>query len=320
MIPNGAAEMIEKLENDIAEAKPDVDETPEVTGIDEAADEVVTDEPKEADEKPDEVVDEPADEGDADATSDDEKKRAKAFGTQRQVAREAKERADKAEQRANELAERLARLEGAASVTAPKAEAQPSQDAEPDRLMYPDDWQEWNTRKLEKRLEKAEQLAQQAQQFTTYQSELRGVEALDKQYKSANPKDDLDGAKAFLMKQERENMKLLRPDLKDSQIESQLESDKMVLYRALHQQGRNPAEVLMALAKKAGYKSGAEPAPKRDLTKLAENQRKATNLIGGSPASKPAGSRLNSDDLFNMSMDKLVKASRKDKNLFAVDE
>lgn len=249
-------------------------------------------------------------EADDDALSDDAKKRGKAFGAMRAETKQAKERADAAEKRASDLAERMARLEGREEGRNPEAKTRTDEDKEPDRLMYPDDWNDWDRRQLTKRVEKAERTAQQAQAYTTYQAEQRGAEVLERQYKAANPKEDVDGAAAFLMAREKEGMKLLRPDMSDAQIDSKLEADKLVLYRTLHGQGRDPVDVVVKLAKAQGFKpgmaGGKEVVAKTNLEKLADNQRRSTNLMGGSPAGKPKG-KLSTDDVFNMAFTDLLK-------------
>lgn len=250
-------------------------------------------------------------EADDDALSDDAKKRGKAFGQMRAEAKQAKERAEAAEKRASDLAERMARLEGREEGRAGGTTKQDTQvEQEPDRVMYPDDWNQWKIRTMEKRMDELAGTARQAQAYTTYQAEKNGAQVLERQYKAANPKEDVDGAAAFLMAREKEGMKLLRPDMSDAQIDSKLEADKLVLYRTLHGQGRDPVDVVVKLAKSQGFKpgmnSGKEVPAKTNLEKLADNQRRSTNLMGGSPAGKPKG-KLSTDDVFNMAFTDLLK-------------
>lgn len=250
-------------------------------------------------------------EADDDALSDDAKKRGKAFGAMRAETKQAKERADAAEKRASDLAERMARLEGREEGRTSATTKQDTQvEQEPDKVMYPDDWNQWKIRTMEKRMDELAGTARQAQAYTTYQAEQRGAEVLERQYKAANPKEDVDGAAAFLMAREKEGMKLLRPDMSDAQIDSKLEADKLVLYRTLHGQGRDPVDVVVKLAKAQGFKpgmaGGKEVPAKTNLEKLADNQRRSTNLMGGSPAGKPKG-KLSTDDVFNMAFTDLLK-------------
>lgn len=257
-----------------------------------------------------------------DALSDDAKKRGKAFGEMRQKIKAAEERAEKLELARQEQAERLARLEGRAEANAPAAKAQ--EDAEPDALLYPDDHNQWKLRKMEKRLEAAEAVAKDAAGFANYQKESRGVALLESTFKSSNPTEDYDGAVKFMIERERAMKRLMNPTLTDAQADAQTESEKVTLFKTLYSQGRDPAKVIMDMAKAQGFSPGAkvdgkETASRTNLQKIAENQRKSTNLMGGSPAGK-SKTTLSSDDVLGMGFSKLMKLSSKERERLAGDE
>lgn len=240
-----------------------------------------------------------------------ERRKGNAWSHLRNEAKEALAKAEIANKERQDLAERLARLEGLEEGRTGGTTKQDTQvEQEPDRVMYPDDWNQWKIRTMEKRMDELAGTARQAQVYTTYQAEKNGAQVLERQYKAANPKEDVDGAAAFLMAREKEGMKLLRPDMSDAQIDSKLEADKLVLYRTLHGQGRDPVDVVVKLAKAQGFKpgmaGGKEVPAKTNLEKLADNQRRSTNLMGGSPAGKPKG-KLSTDDVFNMAFTDLLK-------------
>lgn len=257
--------------------------------------------------------------GEENALSDDTKKRGKAFGAMRQELREARERADKLDAARQEMAERVARLEGRAEVVAPATKAQ--EDAEPDALMYPDDHREWRERKLEARLAKAEAIAAEAQGFANFQKETRGVQLLETTFKSANPKEDYDGAVKFMVERERALKKLMNPKLTDAQADAQTESEKVQLFKDLYSKGHDPAKMIVDMAKVQGFTPGAkgkEAPAKTNLAQLAENQRKSTNLMGGSPSGK-SKTTASSDDVLGMGFSKLMKLSSKERERLAGD-
>lgn len=305
-LPNGAAEMIKELQAAV--------ENDEDIVIEQAEEPVV--EPKgepapepeaapaedEAEAAPDDLVD--------DALSDDAKRRGKAFGTMRNEAKELKARWEAAEKEKQEMRERLARLEGRAEASAAPTQQQ-QVDKEPDSVLYPDDHNAWKLRQMETRVEKAEKIAAEAASFANFQREQRGMQSLEASYKASNPNDKYDEAMAFLMSKEREAKKLMNPTLTDAQADAMTESEKLQLFKNLHGQGRDPAQVLMQVAKMQGFTGqGAQPKPKVDLKRVEENQRRSASLIGGSPAQNPDKKKLSTDDVFNMSFGNVLKNSK----------
>lgn len=244
--------------------------------------------------------------GDA-ALSDDEKKRARAFAKQRHEAKELKERLEAAEKARQEMAERLARLEGKAEAQ-PKVDVKPAlEDQEPDADLYPEDHARWEVRQLKKELEEVKKFKQQQEQVTTFQREAAGVEALEAQYKAKAP--DYDEAVQFLVEKERRLKKVFNPQATDAQLDAMIKAEKVQMFKQILAAGRNPAEVVYEIAKQDGWQpkaAKAKPAASgSNLEAVAENQRRAANIIGGSPAE--SSGKVTSEQIFNMSMQDLMK-------------
>jgi hypothetical protein len=286
---------IAELEKQLAEAPP--------------ADEMPSDTAPPAAEQPAEysadnaTADQPDDD---DFTSDDEKKRARAFARQRQEAKSLKERLEHAETERQAMAERLAKLEGRAEAT-PQAKEEPKlEDQEPDADLYPEDHARWEVRQLKKELEEVKKFKQSQEQVSTFQREVAGVQALEGQFKAKTP--DYDDAVQFLVEKEKRMKRLLNPQANDAQLEAQIQAEKVSLFKQILATGKNPAELVYEIAKQDGWQpKGAAPASaaKPKLDTIVENQRRAASIIGGSPADN-SGS-VTSDQIFNMSMEKLVR-------------
>lgn len=249
------------------------------------------------------------------ALSDDARKRAKAFGKSREAQRELREQLEQERKERQALAERLAKMEGRTEALT-KPEAKDETDHEPDKDLYPEDHMAWKIRQLEKRTEQAERLAKVAEQNMTYQNELRGVSMLESQYKSSNPKEDYDGAMKFLAEKERAAKKIVNPKLTDSQVDAMIEQEKVGIFKQLYASGRNPAEVLMQLAKAHGYDGKVQSAPRRDLARVEENQRRNTNIIGGSPSGKSPNGKVSSDDIMGMTFAKALRMANNNPTKF----
>ncbi len=242
------------------------------------------------------------------ALSEDEKKRNRAFAKQRHEAKELKDRLEAAEKARQELAERLARLEGKAESTA-KPEAKPAlEDQEPDADLYPEDHARWEVRQLKKELEEIKKFKAQQEQVSSFQREAAGVEALEAQYKAKTP--DYDDAVQFLVEKERRLKRVFNPQATDAQLDAMIKAEKVQLFKQILSAGRNPTEVVYEIAKQDGWQpKGKAKADKHaassNLEAVAENQRRAANIIGGSPAE--SSGKVTSEQIFNMSMQDLMK-------------
>lgn len=306
MTITGAAEMIKELQASIEN-----DEDIVIEQVEEPVADKIEKEAPEAEAEQEQEAPEPAEDDLVDdALSDDAKRRGKAFGTMRNEAKELKARWEAAEKEKQEMRERLARLEGRDEARTAPANAK-QEDKEPDSMLYPEDHNAWKLRQMETRVEKAEKIAAEAASFANFQREQRGMQSLEASYKASNPNDKYDEAMQFLMGKEREAKKLMNPNLSDAQADAMTENEKLQLFKSLHGQGRDPAQVLMQVAKMQGFTGQASTAkPKVDLKRVEENQRRSASLIGGSPAQNPDKKKLSTEDVFNMSFGNVLKNSK----------
>ncbi|MFN9116003.1 MAG: hypothetical protein ACK5XN_38645, partial [Bacteroidota bacterium] len=237
---------------------------------------------------------------------EDEKKRARAFARQRQEAKALKERLEQAEAARQAMAERLAKLEGRAEAT-PAPEPKPAlEEQEPDADLYPEDHARWEVRQLKKELEDVKKFKQQQEQVSTFQRQVAGVQALEGQFKATAP--DYDDAVQFLVEKEKRMKRLLNPQATDAQLEAQIQTEKVALFKQILAAGKNPAEMVYEIAKQDGWQPKGKQAaatPKPSLNKLADNQRRAASIIGGTPAE--SSGKVTAEQLFSMSMEQLQK-------------
>lgn len=249
------------------------------------------------------VEDEHEDE-EVDAASDDVKKRANAFAKARHEKKELREALEKERAERQALAERLAKLEGKTEALAKPEAKKEEEDPEPDKIMYPEDHLTWKNRQLEKKLEALEKTAQSEAQYNQHQRELQGMQALEADYKASNPGTDYDGALKYLTEKERAIKKAMNPEMTDVQINKVIAAEKLQFFRARYSEGKDPVAMIVNLAKTHGYTGEApkaDPKPKVDLAKVADNQRRGANLIGGSPAAKDTG-KPTGEQILAMSM------------------
>jgi DNA repair exonuclease SbcCD ATPase subunit len=296
------------LEDQIAELEKQIQQDPTPAAEDDANAASATAAPADQDTTAttttdDATADQPEDD---DFTSDDEKKRARAFARQRQEAKALKERLEQAERERQTMAERLAKLEGRAEATPKPAEQPALEDQEPDADLYPEDHARWEVRQLKKELDEVKKFKQTQEQVSTFQREVAGVQALEGQFKTTAP--DYDDAVQFLVEKEKRMKRLLNPQATDAQLESQIQAEKVALFKQILAAGKNPAEMVYEIAKQDGWQpkgKQAAAAPKPSLNKLADNQRRAASIIGGTPAE--SSGKVTSDQLFSMSMQELMK-------------
>jgi hypothetical protein len=299
MDTNHLEEQLAEIEKQIAESEqqqPADDVEPE-------AEQPATEQPE--DQPAEQQADEEQPEDD-DFTSDDEKKYGRAFARQRREAKALKERLEQAERDRQAMAERLAKLEGRAEATPKPAEQPALEDQEPDADLYPEDHARWEVRQLKKELEDVKKFKQQQEQVSTFQREVAGVQALEGQFKATTP--DYDDAVQFLVEKEKRMKRLLNPQATDAQLDAQIQAEKVSLYKQILAAGKNPAEMVYEIAKQDGWQPKGKQAaatPKPSLNKLADNQRRAASIIGGTPAE--SSGKVTSDQLFSMSMQELMK-------------
>jgi hypothetical protein len=299
---NHIDEQIAELEKQVQEdAMQPKTEKPEKDPAEEEINNVV-----EKDISPSDVEDNPTDEpSDDDFTSDDEKKRARAFARERQRQKELKEELRKQSEEKQALAERIAKLEGRAEASPKATEHTNLADEEPDADLYPEDHARWELNQVKKELEDIKKFKQQQEQSSTYQREVAGVEALESQFKQ-NVKD-YDEAATFIIEKEKRFKRLLNPQATDAQLNAQIQAEKVALFKQILTTGKNPAELVYEIAKQDGWQPKKVENKKPSLDTLQDNQRKASSIIGGSPADNTGS--VTADQIFNMSMDKLTRMS-----------
>jgi len=299
MDTNHLEEQLAEIEKQIAESE----QQQPADDVEPAATEPAAEQP--ADQPAEQQADEDQPEED-DFNSEDEKKRARAFARQRQEAKALKERLEQAEAARQAMAERLAKLEGRAEATPKPAEQPALEDQEPDADLYPEDHARWELRQLKKEIEDVKKFKQQQEQVSTFQREVAGVQALEGQFKATAP--DYDDAVQFLVEKEKRMKRLLNPQATDAQLEAQIQAEKVSLFKQILAAGKNPAEMVYEIAKQDGWQPKGKQAaatPKPSLNKLADNQRRAASIIGGTPAE--SSGKVTSDQLFSMSMQDLMK-------------
>lgn len=252
----------------------------------------------------------------------DDRKKNSAWAKMRTEQKELRERLEAEAKEKQELRERLARLEGRNESMSPKPKDDGA-DNEPDKDLYPEDHIAWRQRQLDKRQSEMDQRLSRFEQESNVQRAQRAVEQLEHQFKSTNTKEDYDGAVKFLVEREASIKKLMNPNLTDAQIKGQIELEKMQLFATLHAQGKNPAQVIYETAKIQGFSSqksdGAQQdgvQRKVDLQRVADNQRRATNLIGGSPASPNNSSKMSAEQILGLSMQEQAKLYAKNPRVF----
>jgi hypothetical protein len=216
-----------------------------------------------------------------------------------------KEARERIEKEAQELKERLARLEGRAeSMSAPAAGPEEAMEEIPDQEYEPEKYAIWKAEKLEKKL----------QQMEASQSRInaeRQWETMQADYAKKNP--DYDKAKSFLLDSERETIKTQYPYATEAQITQHLKEQEYALVGNAAQSGIDPFQQIEFLAFRAGYRPGeeapkAEEAPKKkpNIKNIKKNAKKNASLIGGSSAGETGDART-AQQLLDMSMDEMHK-------------
>lgn len=253
-----------------------------------------------------------------DVNNPDTKKRNSAWGRMRAEQKELREQLMAEAKEKQELRERLARLEGRTDAMA-KPEVKDNADNEPDKDMYPEDHLAWKQRQFEKRLSEFEQKTSRFEQDVQVQRAQQAVETIENNFKSSNPNEDYDGAAKFLIEKEVAIKRLMNPSLTEEQARGQLQFEKLQLFAKLHAEGKNPAQIIMETAKIQGYTPNAKQVqakPKIDLQRVADNQRRASNLIGGSAVSPNNGSKLSAEQVLGLSMMEQAKLYARNPKMF----
>lgn len=210
-----------------------------------------------------------------------------------------------------ELAERVARLEGAMSAGQnPQGEVAPV-DAEPDRDLNPDEWTQWKIEKLEEReqqnqntLETMRHQEAANQQYAAARAELTAVESKFAEGNKAYPE-----AKEFLRNSYIQELKIQAPNASDLDIRNHLDQKEIQYAAQVAYAGGDPADTFLQIAKARGFNENLTKAtPKNSadsLQKLKSNKRKSASLNGASATSATA--EPSSQDLVDMTLMEMSK-------------
>lgn len=234
----------------------------------------------------------------------------------------AKMRKEKAnlEKEKQELAERLARLEGMVeaginnnSNSDTNALAK-DHDPEPDKELDREEWLEWKLRKQEEKFTNYEQSLLQQSAKSQYQQAQNELKTLESQY-AKNDKAYFE-AKDFLIDKKKQELLLQFPTATDDQISQHLDDQMLKAAAQLYANNINPAEKFREMADLYGYSStkSSKSAPngKTNLDKLKTNKRKSASLNGSSSIS-PMDSP-DADAVVNMALEKAMSLTEKDWN------
>lgn len=280
----------EEIKEEAEEAPEEKEEAPE-------AEEEIKDDLEEEEERPKDK------EGNKWKKLKDERKAAK------KEAEELRKTADDKEQKLIELRERLARLEGREEARAKPEIKEVDTDPEPDVDLDPDLHIKWQLRQTNKRVEAAEKRAAQAEQAVQIEGTRRGLQMVEKDYVKTNKLDDYEDAIEHIKTVNRNLIKLEHPTATDAQIESHLESQRILKASESYAKGTNPAEFFYKMAQTLGYqkakKNNGKVMDKPNIEALNRNMGKNANLMGASNTEVTGGVPTNK--VVEMSIDQLLK-------------
>jgi len=227
------------------------------------------------------------DSDDADSDSDDsppavDEKAGKKWGKIRYELKQERSKREELQAKLAEMQERLAKTEGFMLGSAKQDAAPEVVDAEPDRLLEPEEHQEWRLRQIEREKDAIKQQLAAITEQNTLQAELRGVEILESRFKAE--KTDYDKAIRALENQERRIAKL--NGMTDAQADAHIHAQKLSIFRKFAEQGKNPAEELYKAAIELGYYKPDQQEKRGgpDLEAIKRNKAKSASLIGAGRA------------------------------------
>lgn len=261
----------------------------------------VTEDPEEIEEEDLEEEDESGDDEEEEEEEEEEQEEELTGAKFRHKLKAQKEETDRVVREAQDLRERLARLEG-------KAEAQPKQEVIqeeiPDREYEPEKYANWRADKLEKRVE----VMQEEQTRVNAERQWDNMQA---DHTKTNP--DYAAAKAFLLDVEGKKLKAQHPHATDAQISQELKKQEYITVGNAAKNGMMPTQHIEFLAFQAGYRPGAEDKKevkkKSNIKNIKKNARKNASLIGGSSAGGTGDSRT-ADQLAAMGLEEIEKFGR----------
>lgn len=212
------------------------------------------------------------------------------------------------DKRIQEMAERLARVEGAQQVIQqqPPEEKAPIEEI-PDRDVDPDAYFDYQLKKKDQKIEALEQ------KFDNFEARTATTEAeqLYKELENQHTEKDSSykDAKSFLLKTLRDEIKQENPGATESQISQHLKQQEYSLVATLAKSGWSQSAIFGSIKAQAidkGYIETKE-TPKSDKTKLKRNMEKSANLNEIPSVSGDTG--LSVRQLTKMSMLDMAKLS-----------
>ena len=232
-------------------------------------------------------------------------------GLRHKLKREKEER-KRVESEAQELRERIARLEGMqeASQIAQTTQQTEPQEEIPDPDIDPDGYTQYQIKQLQAKQQEYED------QAARLKAE-RQWDAMEREYSLSNP--DYENAKKYLINQEIQKIKKQYPHATDMQIMQHIKEQEYLVVGSAARAGQDPLKYIEFLAFENGYRGEnvkAEKKPieqKPNITAINRNQRKHDSIIGGSSAGSQDG-KPTPEQILNMSFKEL------EKNRAAIDD
>ena len=177
-------------------------------------------------------------------------------------------------------------------------------DPEPDALLDPEEHTAWKLRQYEQKMQEMTDKQQEQQALLEYQRDLQAVQSLEAQYESSNSDVNYRDAENFVREREKRMLKIQHPQATDAQIDEHIAQQKMALFKQMAAQGQNATEVIVQMAKEAGFTSEITQKKQPNFEAIKRNQKKNASLIGGSDATRERG--VTPEQLLSMSMNELI--------------
>ena len=216
-----------------------------------------------------------------------------------------KENSEK-DKRIQEMAERLARVEGAQQVIQQQPLEEKAEEI-PDRDIDPDAYYDYQLKKKDQKIEALEQ------KFDNFEARATTTEAENLYKELENQHTEKDSsykdAKSFLLKTLRDEIKQENPGATENQISQHLKQQEYSLVATLAKSGWSQSAIFNSIKAQAidkGYIETKE-TPKLDKTKLKRNMEKSANLNEIPSVSGDTG--LSVRQLTKMSMLDMAKLS-----------
>lgn len=258
----------------------DLKELKEAQAAELEAPEVIEEEKPEAVEEIETEI-EPEDEGEVDEEEVEEKPKTPSDHRKERLAAKAAEKRELEELRAQ-----VNELRNPKPVEAPRV----NEDPEPDRNTQWGQWQEWNTRRLEKELSSIKEAVlpaiQQQSQERMVQTAIQEFKTYESQF--AKTVEDYNPAASYLENKIADSLSTLYPTASEAQITQAVNQQLLQMAAQFAAQGLNPAEELYHLAYDKGYAKADEDKKdlKPDMKKVAANRARNAGTAGSTGTAK----------------------------------